>query len=80
MPTVSNVGVDAGVAGGARQALPSSIGNVPSGVPDHIAVLLAQAKVDQVELVLVDASAHQKVLRLQVAVNVVAGVQILQSH
>lgn len=76
--TISLVGVGAGVTGRPSQAFPAAIENVRSAAA-HVAVLLAQAKVNQIELLAVDAAAHHKVFRLQITMDVVAAVQIFKS-
>jgi len=69
--------VDGGVAGGARQVLVLTVGDVlvRPGVP----VLLGQPKVDYVHQVALLAQAHQEVVRLHVAVDEVLGVDVLNA-
>ncbi len=69
------MGIDTGVPGGSRQVLILTVWNMKMRL--GVAVLLGQTKIDHVDLVSPLADAHQKVVRLDVAVNERLGVNIL---
>lgn len=60
---------------GTCQTLVLSVGDVKASA--GVAVLLGQAKVDEVELVAMATYAHQEVVRLDVPVDEVLAVQVL---
>jgi hypothetical protein len=75
--TDTQVGVDAGIAGGTSQVLVLSVRDVE--VRLGIAVLLGQTEVDHVDLVAALADAHEEVVRLDVAVDERLGVDVLDA-
>ena len=75
--TDAQVGVDGGVACGARQVLVLAVGDVLMCA--GVAVLLGQAEVDDVDQVALLAQAHQEVVGLHVAVDEVLGVDVLDA-
>ena len=75
--TDAQVGVDGGVAGGARQVLVLPVRDVL--VSAGIAVLLGQPKVDDVDQVALLPQAHQEVIGLDVAVDKVLRVDVFNA-
>jgi hypothetical protein len=75
--TDTQVGVDAGIAGGTSQVLVLSIRDVE--VRLGIAVLLGESEIDHVDLVAALANAHEEVVRLDIAVDERLGVDVLDS-
>lgn len=75
--TDAQVGVDGGVAGSAGQVLVFPVGDVlvRAGVP----VLLGQAEVDDVHQVALLPQAHEEVVRFDVPVYEVLGVDVLDA-
>jgi hypothetical protein len=73
--THAEMGVDGGVAGSAGEVLVLPVGYVQMGA--GVAVLLGQAKVDDVDLVAALGDAHEEVVGLDVTVQEVFGVHIL---
>ena len=70
--------VDAGITGSTSQVLVLSVWDVEVGL--GIAVLLGQTEIDNVDLVAALANAHEEVVRLDVTVNEVAGVNIFDAR
>lgn len=69
--------VDGGVASGPRQVLVLSVGDVEVGL--GVPEFLRKPKVDDVDLVAALANAHEEIVRLDVAVNEVAGMDIFDA-
>lgn len=74
----TQVGVDGGVTGSTSQVLVLSVGDVKVGL--RVPVLLGKTKVDDIDLVATLSDPHQKVVRLDVAVDEVAGVDVLNTR
>ena len=76
--TDAQVGVDARVPSRARQVLVLPVRNVEMRL--RVAVLLGQAKVDDVHLIATLADAHEEVVGLDVAVDERLGVDVLDAR
>jgi len=74
----AQVGVDTRVARSPRQCLIFSVGNVLVGL--GVAVLLGQSVVNDVHMVPLLASSHQEIVRLDVAMQKILGVEILDTR
>lgn len=72
------MGVDAGVARRARQVLVLTVGNVEMRL--GVAVLLGEAKIDDVDLIAALADAHQEVVGLDVAMDEGLGMDVLDAR
>ena len=70
--------IDGGVAGGAGQVLVLPVGDVEVGL--RVPVLLGKTKVDDIDLVTALANSHQEIVRFNVAVDEVAGVDVLDTR
>jgi len=75
--TDTQMGVDAGIAGGTSQVLVLSIRDVEVSL--GITVFLGQTKIDNVDLVAALANAHEEVVRLYVTVDERLGVDVLDA-
>ena len=73
--THSQMGIDTRIAGGARQILVLTVWDMEVGL--GVAVLLGQAKIDDIDLVTSLSDAHQEVVRLDVPMNERLGMDIL---
>ena len=74
----TQVSVDGGVASSASQILVLSVGNVKVGL--WVSVLLGETKVDDIDLVATFADSHQEIIRLDITVDEVAGMDVLDSR
>jgi hypothetical protein len=74
----TQVGVDRSVSSSTRQVLVLSVRDVQVGL--GVSVLLGQSKVDHVDLVASLANAHEEVVRLDISVDEVSGVDVLDSR
>jgi hypothetical protein len=74
----AKVGVDGSVAGSSSQILVLPVGDVEVGL--GVAELLGETKVNDVDLVAALPDAHQEIVRLNVAVDEVARVDIFDSR
>ena len=72
------MGVDGGVTSGTSQVLVLSVGNVEVGL--RVPVLLGETKIDDIDLVAALADSHQEVVRLDVTVDEVTGVDVLDAR
>lgn len=75
--TDAQVGVDGGVTSRAGQVLVLSVRDVQVGL--GVAVLFSQTKVDDIDLVASLSNTHEEVVWLDVAVDEVAGVDVLDA-
>ena len=69
--------VDGSVTSSASQVLVLSIGDVKVGL--RVPVLLGETKIDDINLVATLSNSHQKVVWLDVAVDEIAGVDVLNT-
>lgn len=74
----TQMSVDGRVAGGAGQILIFPVRNVKVGL--GISVLLGETEIDHVDLVAALPNSHQEVVRLDIAVNEVTGVDVLDTR
>jgi len=74
----TQMSVDGGVASSTGQVLVLSIRNVKVGL--RVSVLLGETKVDDIDLVSPLADSHQEVVRLDVAVDEIAGMDVLDAR
>lgn len=71
------MGIDTGITGGSCQVLVLPVGNVEVAL--GVTVLLGQSKVDHVHLVTALSDAHQEVIRFDIAVNEVLGMDVFDA-
>ena len=69
--------VDAGVSSGTGQVLVLSVRNVKMRL--GISILLGESEIDDVDLVSSLADPHQEVVRFDISVNEVSGVNVFDS-
>lgn len=74
----TQVSVDGSVTSSTSQVLVLSVGDVKVGL--WVPVLLGEAEVDDIDLVASLSDSHQKVVRLDVAVDEVAGMNVLDAR
>jgi hypothetical protein len=72
------MGVDGSVTGGTGEVLVLTVGDVEVSL--RVTVLLGETKVDDVDLVSTLANTHKEVVRLDIAVDEVAGVNVLDTR
>ena len=75
--TDTQVGVDAGIAGGTSQVLVLSVWDVEVRLGS--AVLLGETKIDHINLVAALADAHEEVVRLDITVDERLGMDVLNA-
>lgn len=75
--TDTQVGVDGGITGSSGQVLVLSVRDVKVGL--RIAILLGQAKVNNVDLVSSLSNTHQEVVWLDITVDEALGMDVLNS-
>ena len=73
----AQVSIDGGVASSTGQVLVLSVGDVKVGL--RVPVLLGETKIDDINLVATLSDSHQKVVWLDVAVDEIAGVDVLNT-
>ena len=74
----TQVSVDGSVAGSASQVLVLSVGDVKVGL--RVPVFLGETEVDDIDLVATLSDSHQKVVRLDVAVDEVTRMDVLDAR
>jgi hypothetical protein len=74
----TQVSVDGGVASSTSQVLVLSVGDVKVGL--RVPILLRETKVNDIDLVATLADSHQEIVRLDVTVDEVAGMDVLDAR
>ena len=74
----TEVSVDGGVTGSTGQILVLPVGNVKMGL--RISVLFGKTEINHIDLVAALPDSHQKVVRLYIAMDKVAGVDVLNAR
>lgn len=74
----TQVSVDGGVTGSASQVLVFPVGNVEVGL--RVPVLLGKAEINHIDLVATLPDSHQEVIRLDITVDEIAGVDVLDTR
>ena len=75
--TDAQVGVDGGITSSSGQVLVLPIRDVEVGL--GVTVFLGQSEIDDIDLVATLSNPHQKVVRFDIAVDEVAGVNVLNT-